>query len=662
MFRPGQLTIAICFVCLMHAPGAAGQNGPDAAGRDLDTMTVTGTAPVTSARVDQKSIEKSMGVIDDLGQLLLQKSGVKEVPEAGSLLLVNGEGPFDNLYLIRGIPVFPPSNFPGHTFADKSVVSLALPTDIDFYTSRLVSHYSGASGSVITLNPYALKTPGRLPRPEAAISYSTLTTDLSLNVPLRRNNDRYQCSFSVPNDYSLMEKNYLFGENSNLGYGMPASAWNFRTIGEQNAGPIKIEQLAWIGMNEYAHEHYEARQDRPGSIAVLSKDRYPWGIIAVSAHDAHAKIPWDFSFGGSQQYYLSAQNLWSYTSVKRVQRDNAAINLQGTVYSDNVSFIKTGVLAEHLQWDGRLDIQDSGAIANVSRREAANNNAQLHIGYGRQIEKVRLEIHSIQGFYFGGRALFVDPGFSLAFLALRGEGLFSAEINSAPADIRLLPGSEFNDFLSHTYHTHLSMRWDVLRFFMVDAEGFAKWKDRLPLVDSVPTMPLPDKGRNASMSAIGGNLQVNFKPGKLFSMTSSLSLSRSLVMEGKSRYFSDWDSPWANRTSLAFSIIPGKMVVYCIGNFSAGFPYRELIISGNSLRWSDGQLRIDTYKSVDLKYEWREPTDGNLVTEYDGFIYIQNIFDNFNVREYQWSYAKYPVQLQPLTINLGVRVNFRFLY
>jgi hypothetical protein len=40
-----------------------------------------------------------------------QKSGVKEVPEAGSLLLVNGEGPLDNLYLIRGIPVFPPSNF-----------------------------------------------------------------------------------------------------------------------------------------------------------------------------------------------------------------------------------------------------------------------------------------------------------------------------------------------------------------------------------------------------------------------------------------------------------------------------------------------------------------------------------------------------------------------
>jgi hypothetical protein len=637
---------------------------PDTSRKALDTMRVTGAVPITSAKVDQKSIERSMGVIDDLGLLLAQEPGAREVPEAGSLLLVNGEGPFDNLYLIRGIPVFPPSNFPGQTFADRSVVSLALPTNINFYTSRLVSQYSGASGSIVMLNPYALKTPNRLPRPEAAISYSTLSTDLSLNVPLRRDHDRYQCSFSVPNDYSLIGKAFTYGDNSNLGYGMPLSAWNVRSIGEQNAGTLKIEQLGWVGLNEYAKDIDNALSIQRGRQKVSPHDRYPWGIFAVSARDSSAMTPWDISFGGSQQYYLSAQRLGPATPIKRVQRDNLALNLHATLYSDLISSVNAGLLAEHLQSDGSLDVQDTGGTASVFHRLSRNNNAQLHIGYSRHRGKLLLDINCIPGFYYGGKAFFIDPGFSLAFPALFGEGLFSGEINSAPVDIRLLPGAEFDDFLTHTFHAHITQRWEMWRCLDVHVEGFAKWKDKVPVMDSVPIRPLPDRGRIASLSTIGSMVRIGLTAGKWFSLTSSLSVCRSTVREGTLRYFSDWDSPWASKTALAFSIIPGKMSIYCIGNFSAGFPYRELMTQGpdNTLCWSRNQSRIDIYRCVDVKFEWRQPTDGNLVTEYDGFFYFQKLFDNFNVREYQWGYSKYPVELQPFTINLGVRLNFRFLY
>jgi hypothetical protein len=278
---------------------------------------------------------------------------------------------------------------------------------------------------------------------------------------------------------------------------------------------------------------------------------------------------------------------------------------------------------------------------------------------------MRLDVNSIQGFYFGGKALFIDPGFSLAFPAIFGEGLFSAEMNSAPVDIRLLPGAEFDGFLTHTLQTHLSVRQKIWRVVTIDVEGFAKWKDRIPVVDSEPTNPLPDKGRIASLRAVGSNVQIKVKAGNRFSLTSSLSVSRSTVAEGTSRFFSDWDSPWANKTSLAFSIVPERMFVYFIGNFSAGLPYRELLTFGGSttLSWSGAQSRMSDYKSVDVKFEWRQPTDMDFVTDYDGFVYFQNIFDTFNVREYQWnSYSKYPVELQSFTINLGVRVNFRFLH
>ena len=133
------LLCVILFFCFVY-----GRN--DSLSRQTDTMVVRAPRATGSSKVNQKAIEKVIGIQDDLNQLLLQKPGVSSVPEAGSLLIVNGDGPFDNQYYIRGIPVFPPSDFVGQTFADRSVVSLALPSDIHFYTYDLVSKYSGVSG------------------------------------------------------------------------------------------------------------------------------------------------------------------------------------------------------------------------------------------------------------------------------------------------------------------------------------------------------------------------------------------------------------------------------------------------------------------------------------------------------------------------------------
>jgi hypothetical protein len=653
----------LCFLCLHQFSDALqAQNARDTI---VDTVRVQGYSSSRVSGVNQKSIERANGIIEDLGTLLTRNPGVNSVPESGSLLVVNGEGPFDNLYLIRGIPIFPPSDFAGHSFADRSVVTLALPNDINCYSSRLVSQYSGASGSVITINPYSLVTPDRLPRPEAALALSTLTSDFSLNVPVRNNCDRYQASLSIPNNYSLLQNDYAYGESSNLGYGYPASSWNVRTIGEQNVNSLKIEQLGWIGMDEYADTLTGVQQLSEGGKLKLTvpKYQYPWGILSVSARDTLAKVPWDISLGGSRQFILESQELGVFTPIEKVERRNLALNLHASFFPDASSSLSVSVLAERLFADDSLEIKDSQGTNLSFCRDFTNNNAQVHVGYKRQIEWLLLELHSIQGFYYGGRSTFVDPGFSLKAPVPFGTILFSSEINSAPADIRMLPSEEFDSFLSHTYHSHLTLSCNILRGVKINAEAFAKWKDHLPLAYDDPLRPYLDSQRNASLKIVGGNLQIGLMTGKRFSLTNSTSLCRSTVVEGKSRYPYDWDSPWANKTSLAFSIIPGKMTMYCIGNFSAGFPYRNLE-SDTSLRWSDERFRIDDYKCVDLKFEWRQPTDGNLLTEYDAFIYVQNVLNFTNVREYEWGTGntKYPVTLQPVTINVGARVNLRFFY
>ena len=628
-----------------------------------DSMVVRGSRTSNISKLDQKSIENTTGIIENLQTLILQKPGVNSIPEAGSLLLVNGEGPFDNLFFIRGIPIFPPSDFVGHSFADKSVVTLALPNAVNCYTSNLVSQYSGAAGSVITINPLILNTLNRVPRPEAAFGLSTSSSDISLNVPLRNNKDRYQASFSVPDNYFLTQSNALLGQSNDLGYGIPASAWNLRTIGEQNLKSVKIEQLVWLGTNDYVNSSEYLKLLQQGSKINFPIEKYPWEIFAISAHDSLAKVPWNISLGGSRQFFLTSKSLGIITPITKVERRNLALNMQAVLFSDAKSSLITGILFEHLYADGSVELKDSIASKPLYNRLSNDNNGQFHIGYKRQIGHILFEVNSILGSYYGGKSKFIDPGFSLKFPALSGTMVFSSEINSAPADIRLLPNEYFDSFLSHTYHSHFTQLWNLFHCVKINADGFVEWKDRLPLMYDDPLKPYLDGNRKASMRVAGANLQIEAITGKWFSLTTTTSLCRSTIFEGNERYFPDWDCPLSNKTSMAFSIIPGKLTAYCIENYSAGFPYRDLYGADSVLGWSNEQYRIEDYKNVDVKFEWHQKTDGDLVTEYDTFISIQNILNNTNIREYQWGKnGKYPITLQPFTLNLGVRVNFRFLY
>lgn len=654
-------------------------------GRDtlktLDTLVVRTSRPI-SPIVDQKKIEESLGIVEDLNTVLLQKPGVQSIPEAGSMLLVNGEGPFDNLYLVRQIPVFPPSNFAGHTFADRSVVTLALPNTISFSTSDMAGKWSGASGSVISIDPCILKTNNRLPRPEGAMSFGTLSTDFSLNIPARRARDRYQLSYYVPIAGTLFEKSLLTGESNDLGYGIPAAAWNVRTLGEQAGKKIRFQQLVWGGINTYAKDIDEAGRIQrggsaikvgPGSSQSTIGKKYPWGMAIVSAYDSISDKPWKISFGGSRQNFFEARRLMKVTPYKIVEKNNCAISLQCGILQGDSWAADISALGEYDFWSGDVFIKHAESspppIASAVKPDSTalslrriSKNAQIHVGFKRTFSGFQLNVNSNQGFFNSGEAFFLDPGVSLGFPAFTGAVELSAGITSAPADIRGLPGPQFDGTISRTYQTYVTTKQRLNKNFNFSVGVFLKYKDRLFQYEDSPASFSWDIGRTASLMAAGGSCQIELKAGKRFAMGTNAAVERSKVSENRKGYFSDWDVPVSSTTSLSFAIIPDKMKLYFIGNFSKGRPYRDVIAVDSAFGWGPAQMRLPTYKCVDLKWEWRQPTDGNLITEYDGFILIQNIFNRNNVREYQWMPEKTAISLAPITFNIGMRVNFRLLY
>jgi hypothetical protein len=384
---------------------------------------------------------------------------VQSIPEAGSMLLVNGEGPFDNLYLVRDIPVFPPSNFAGHTYADRSIVSLALPNTISFSASDASGKWSGASGSIIGIDPCILKTTNRLPRPEGAVGAGTFSTDLSLNIPAKKAHDRYQISYHIPISYALAVKSLNSAGSDDLGYGIPAAAWDIRTLGEQSRKNIRFRQLLWGGVNTYAKDFDEVLRIQQGATGE-NGNKFPWGMMILSADDSLSAKPWKVSFGGSRQHYFEAKQIFTTIPCKAVERNNGALSLQCNVARGASWAMELGLLTEFLFWQGKaftknLEGKPNDTIMNMHNKEI---NAQAHIEYRKTFSPAQLKVNLTQGFFNSGKAFFMDPGLTLGFPAFCGNIEFYLGITSSPADIRGLPGQQFDQILSRTYHAHLRVK------------------------------------------------------------------------------------------------------------------------------------------------------------------------------------------------------------
>jgi hypothetical protein len=628
----------------------------------LDIITVKSTKIPQNAVINQKTIEQSVGIVEDMNTLIMQKPGVSSVPEAGSLLLVNADGPFDNMYLIRGIPIFAPSNFAGHTYADRSVVSLSLPNNINVYTSQIPDYMSGASGAIISIDPCILKTPNKIYKPEAALGISTFTTDLSVNFPTRNAKDRYQISYNVPNSYSLIQKSYS-GEYSNLGYGIPASSWNIRTLGEQTLRSVKIKQLFWLGQNIYGKDQFDALEVLQGYPDAGKK--YPWGIFVVSAFDSVKENPWNASIGCSKQNYFEAFRIDSLIPSKWIERNNIAFNAHKSILNGQMYGTDIGMTGEMLFWKGEKSLINSNtdSSSTINEMKRRNNSLQLHAGYKKTYKNFQLRINSNQGFYNSGNAFFIDPGISVVVPTELGTAEWSTGIISCPADIRGMPGKEFDDIISHTYNSYFIMNWKNAGKIKLTTEIYAKYRDRFFLYSNSAINPYWDINRKASFKAAGMNFAAEWKPVKRFGINTEFSAMKTILTENGKKINSDWDIPWATTTSLKFGIIPDRMNMFLIGTFYSGMPYRDLVYNDNKYLWSSAQYRMPFYKSIDLKWELREPTDGDFVTEYDGFFIVQNLTNSKNIRGYYWvNDEKTPITLQPITLNLGIRVNFRFLY
>jgi len=81
---------------------------PDTAVQTLDSMHVTAPRVPRQEHLQVAAEERISGLTDNINRILYLQPGVDRVPEAGSTLLINGGGPYDNAFYVHGVPMFRP--------------------------------------------------------------------------------------------------------------------------------------------------------------------------------------------------------------------------------------------------------------------------------------------------------------------------------------------------------------------------------------------------------------------------------------------------------------------------------------------------------------------------------------------------------------------------
>jgi|GEM_PF-1566388 TonB family protein len=606
---------------------------------------------LTRKKLDVAKEEETYGRTDDLNNLLTVQPGVASVPNAQSLMLVNGDGPYDNTFMLRGIPIFEPSHFAGVSYFDRSIFSLGTPLDIELLTTGISGLYSGGSGSVLRVDPGIVHDPIHVARPELLVNYGTLGADLTLSVPMRKGDDLYQLSYRPADKYALwfLNEYKVVDENLPSGYPAPVSYTDVQFLGSQKAGRARVRQLLWLSEDIYSDSGFT--REKP----------IPWGICIVSLDSLRSSWCKSIGVGGALQHWFESRGgLGAYS--KDVERTSAALTAEGPEFFFGSNHIATNILAQYVPWKGRILIPEEheGAL-KLNADSISSSGYQGEIRFGQSYQKTgglfQYGANLCEGVVWPAGKVYVDPGLWVLFPFGRNSVRVSGGLITSQPDIRGMPSQGISEALVHTYNGSVRAMLSPLSWLDGSLEAYVKYRPRQLAYGDDPRFPLWT-GSDDKYLSCGMNGEIKAALGKRIVLRTVQSVSRSELIGGGRRAPYDWDVPWTNKTVLSYSFIDTVLTAFLIGNFYAGLPYRDVIIAGGGLGWDDDVKRAENYNRIDLKFQLCEPVpDNRTLMQYDGYVLLSDLVGLF------YSSDKRPGTdfLNVLYhVHFGVRVHLRF--
>ena len=110
------------------------------------------------SKFDEKKIviaeeEKHTGFSPFLSNIVQAKAEIRRIPEGPSMMLVRSGCPYDNVYLIAGVPMLAPFHFGGHPYADIDGIMISALSDVNVTINDIAAKRIDASGCIVKADP-----------------------------------------------------------------------------------------------------------------------------------------------------------------------------------------------------------------------------------------------------------------------------------------------------------------------------------------------------------------------------------------------------------------------------------------------------------------------------------------------------------------------------
>ncbi|MDD5673120.1 MAG: hypothetical protein PHC61_03065 [Chitinivibrionales bacterium] len=619
------------------------KNSPAKALQDTANQVVVYGYRAAPEKINIEEKQTSTGLTHYLSSILLSQATINNMPEARSALLVRGGSPFENKYIISGVPFLSPFHFGGISYADIDGLMISALSDVDVIVNRLAGRNLDVSGVMVNADPgiYRPADQKLIKRPELAIDYSPLSQDVLLSIPKRKSDDCLQIGFNMGDKYLLewLSGSAMVFGSPLYGLGQPVNFGNVTMTGTVVNKLLKFDSFAWFAWDEYG---------APDKIV-------PWGMASVKISQINQKVP-EICLGGSSQYYAAGKNVGknAFLNTTYWTTGTASMNVD-TLYNKNNLSVLLDYRAEYLNWYGSI-VQRYGGGLDTSY---SSQNKELELLAHGFIEKQRGNFNLsadvlCSGLLYGTKPdLIVDPGFSFQWIAKH----FLAEIHfgriTGRPDIRGLPDSSYRREQFHTYLASLPIFINSGPGIKFSLQPYIRKTDREPQMDPLLFAWNPALATPLLAEGIDASADLQFFKWVSLRSVCNLSQAQRATNTGSSIY--EWNIPLSLKNGLHFNF--GNFDEYHLFvnySFSRGLPYFDF----NESKY----LRLPDYHGLDFSLQYRNGIIHNrYLTRFDAYFNVLNPLDFINVRDYYWdpSMQKDALTLGFSKMEAGLRLGFR---
>lgn len=607
------------------------------------SITVYGRSSFTEKKIIIAEEEKHTGFSPYLSNVIQAKAEIRRVPEGPSKMLVRSGCPFDNAYVIAGVPMLAPFHFGGHPYLDIDGIMISALSDVNVTINDIAGKRIDASGCIVEADPGKIKYDNSCPTKgfyfKGDFSYTGVDL-LAAYTAKKKERDFLQIGYSVSDGYFIKWKNseQKSVTKGNHGIGIPINYGNVTLAGSKSIDKLRCSGFGWYAWDSYdvtkaTNKTTQRIRDSMAYYGLSKKTNYPWGMGSVTfSTDSSDK---SLTIGGAHQFFGTGKQFYSTVLSTRSFLNNGevTIDLDTIIHKPFITKLTTRISRD--EWYGFLvEQKDYSSIDTTFRTQGTETGLHLNTSLIKQIAHVTLELDLLASAinYKGFNDVNGDVGVSMTYAGDNYQaGIHVGRITSRP-DIRGLPDSHFRRHLNHTYIGSIPFFLNYSIITKLGVTPYVRYSTNSPQLDPYKQVWSPNS--STPVTAYGADIDCRIAPMSWAELTTALNLAdarRQNTIDNSKTY--EWNLPWTIRTSLHLHTKNDAFHIYIDYICSKGLPYFNI----------DNQLydALPVYRSLDLNLQFhaRLPRQRyiNLLQCYGTLKNIRDLLGTSNVRDYYWN-------------------------